>query len=80
MSDSMNRLRQDFRTAFGSETGRRVLDDLRSFCHFDRPTYQRGDQFETAFREGRRSVFLRIMALTAEPPKLQEEAIGDESQ
>ena len=60
------RRRADYRAAFGSEAGRRVLADLARFAHMGHPSYVRGDAMETAFREGERNVVLRILALLRE--------------
>lgn len=51
---------KDYAVCFGSETGRRVLKELKSQFG-DRMSYTRGDSHETAFMEGQRSVYLRIL-------------------
>lgn len=55
--------RADYRLVFASEAGRRVLADLARVCYGERSTYVRGDALETAFREGERQVYLRILSL-----------------
>ena len=47
---------------FGSDAGRRVLKDLYLFCHMDQPTFAQ-DPCLTAFNEGCRRVFLRILGI-----------------
>lgn len=53
-------LAEDYHAVFDTPTGQRVLADLFTFCHFDKPSYVRGDTHETAFREGERNVLLRV--------------------
>lgn len=50
----------DYSFTFSTEQGKRVLCDLYEQCHMGHPTYVRGDQSETAYREGERNIFLRI--------------------
>ena len=53
---------QAYFLTFTSDTGQRVLADLiRSIG--DRPSYDRGDPYHTAYNEGARSVVLKIRAL-----------------
>ena len=66
-----------YRTVFG-EAGNRsreqmlVMADLRHFCRPDQPTYSATDR-ETALREGRREVFLRIHSpLAPREPTVRE--------
>jgi len=53
----------DYSFVFGTEQGKRVFADLYEQCHMGHPTYVRNDSHETAYREGERNVFLRIMYL-----------------
>jgi hypothetical protein len=65
MRNPVARLRQrraDYHAVFTSEAGRRVLADLYRFCLMDQPCFA-GDPHATAFNEGRRRVFLRILAV-----------------
>ena len=67
------KLAQDYVNAFTSESGKRVLDDLRkSFGR--RSSHAPGDPYTTAYNEGRRDVYLRIMTLI-DPEQFDEEAI-----
>lgn len=69
---------KDYAICFGSETGRRVLKELKS--HFgDRMSYTKGDSHETAFMEGQRSVYLRILSKIrqAKLPDLEKELDDD---
>lgn len=54
--------RADYTEAFGSDAGRRVLKDLYRFCRMDQPTFAQ-DPCLTAFNEGCRRVFLRILGI-----------------
>lgn len=54
------RRRRAYRSTFGSREGQAVLADLRNFCCATRPSFQPGDPYATALREGRREVWLRL--------------------
>lgn len=56
----LRRRRLAYRRTFASRDGRAVLADLRSFCCATRPSFQPGDPYATALREGRREVWLRL--------------------
>lgn len=56
----LRRRRRAYRRTFGSRDGRAVLADLRNFCCATRPSFQPGDPYATALREGRREVWLRL--------------------
>ena len=43
--------------------GQLILADLAKFCKANVNTYVRGDQYETAFNEGKRAVWNRIQAV-----------------
>lgn len=57
----VKRLARCYREVFGSEAGKIVLADLSKNCHVMKSTYN-GDG-HTAFREGQRSVMLRILQI-----------------
>lgn len=64
---------QDYRRAFGSEHGKRVLYDLMNEHFFIRSTYSKGDPMELAYREGQRQVLLRIFTvLKFEPEQIKQ--------
>jgi hypothetical protein len=50
---------RDYKQAFATEHGKRVLEDLRKSCHFHDTTLDENPQV-MAFNEGARSVLLRI--------------------
>jgi soluble cytochrome b562 len=53
---------RDYRQAFGTQAGRRVLADLRkSFSR--RSSFVPNDPYATSFREGERSVVLKIESM-----------------
>jgi hypothetical protein len=43
-----------------TESGKRVLADLKKFCRADRSTHIPGDPYSSAVAEGRREVYLRL--------------------
>ena len=46
----------DYKTTFGSESGQRVLNDLKKRCSFETSTFVKGDSHASAFLEGQRSM------------------------
>lgn len=54
------RLRAAYKACFNTPAGDIVLNDLYRFCHAMQPTHVNGNEYETAFNEGKRRVFLRI--------------------
>ncbi len=56
----IKQLNIDYKTTFGSESGQRVLEDLKKRCSFNTTTHIKGDSHESAYLEGSRSVVLFI--------------------
>ena len=56
----IKQLEIDYKTTFGSESGQRVLEDLKKRCSFNSTTHIKGDSHESAYLEGSRSVVLFI--------------------
>ncbi len=54
--------RRAYKAAFNNPEGRKVLADLRRFCRATLPTADENNVHITYIREGRREVWLRIMA------------------
>ena len=52
-----DQIRENYRITFASPEGKKVLEELRGRFHADSPTFS-VDPYETAFREGQRSVVL----------------------
>jgi len=50
----------DYKTTFNSESGQRVLEDLKKRCSFTTTTHVKGDSHESAYLEGARSTVLFI--------------------
>jgi hypothetical protein len=61
----------DWQTAFGSDSGLRVLDRLSKFCLEKQSTYTPNNQYETAFNEGARSVILYINRMLERNPQTE---------
>jgi hypothetical protein len=57
---SIDQLRQYYADCFETNEGIKVLEDLKSAYQM-RESYVKGDSYETARREGERSVYLRII-------------------
>lgn len=53
----------DYKNVFGSAQGRRVLEDLCRNHFIFGTSFVKGDQYESARREGERLVILRILTL-----------------
>lgn len=60
-----------YKNTFNGVEGRRVLADLRNFCHATKPTANVDNVNATFVAEGRREVWLRIQTLL----KLDEDEI-----
>lgn len=58
-----NALRRAYLRTFGTEDGETVLKDLEARCGYNSVSHVANDPYETAFREGQRSVILAIHAL-----------------
>ena len=56
----LKQLTIDYKQTFGSESGQRVLEDLKKRCSFDTTTHIKGDSHESAYLEGARSAVLFI--------------------
>jgi hypothetical protein len=54
------RRKSAYKVAFGGNSGKRVLADLKRYCRANKPTFSGEDSLKAAFLEGRRDVFLRI--------------------
>lgn len=52
----------DYKTLFGAETGKRVLEDLEKRCFYNVPTFST-DALTMARQEGMRAVFLHIKTM-----------------
>lgn len=51
-----------YQKTFNNPEGRKVLADLRRFCRATQPTADVNNVYTTYLLEGRREVFLRILA------------------
>ena len=65
MDKDLKKIKTDYRITFDTPEGKRVLADLKS-AYYHRSSYTKGDAHETAFREGQRSVTIRIINLLKE--------------
>ena len=65
MDKDLKKIKTDYRITFDTPQGKRVLADLTS-AYYHRSSYTKGDAHETAFREGQRSVTIRIINLLKE--------------
>ena len=63
--DKLKQLKQDYRITFSSKEGERVLADIQS-AYYHRGSYSKNDPHETSYREGQRSVIIRIINLMKE--------------
>ena len=63
--DILKQLKQDYRITFSSKEGERVLADIQS-AYYHRGSYSKNDPHETSYREGQRSVIIRIINLMKE--------------
>ena len=56
-------LREDYKISFGSDQGKRVLNDLEIRCHEFVTTFSKNNSYETSFLEGQRSILVFIKAM-----------------
>ena len=70
----VDRLKSDYRKTFNPECGTHVLMDLYTHCHGNRSSMDpTGNPGLTAFNEGKRWVWLRIMEhLRIEDPEIRK--------
>jgi len=54
---------KQYKTVFGSDDGKMVMDDLEKRCFYNVTTFAKGDTNETAFYEGNRNVLLFIKSM-----------------
>ena len=59
----VEQLRKDYKIVFGSDEGKRVLEDISIRCHESSTTFSKDNSHETAFLEGQRSISLFIKAM-----------------
>ena len=61
--------RINFGITFSTREGFDTLMEIMKFCHFSQISYVRGDQAETAFREGERNIALYILSQLSDEMK-----------
>jgi hypothetical protein len=59
----IEQLRKDYKIVFGSDEGKRVLEDISIRCHERTTTFNKDNSHETAFLEGQRSMLLFLKAM-----------------
>ena len=74
--DKRKQLLIDYMTAFGTEGGKRVLDNLSKECYEHNVTFVRGESDSTAFNEGKRYVMLHIRRILAKDPHEKRQTEG----
>ncbi len=64
LENQLKNIKRDYRITFGSKEGERVIADLKS-AYYKRSSFSK-DTNEMAYREGQRSVIIRIINLLEE--------------
>ncbi len=59
-NSKLQKLIKDYKFVFGSDEGKRILDDLSKRCHEFVTTHDKQSATESAFLEGQRSVLIFI--------------------
>ena len=59
----LKQLQSDYKITFGSDEGKRVIDDISKRCHEFNTTHVKGDSHESAFFEGQRSIMVFIKSI-----------------
>ena len=54
---------KQYKTVFGSNDGKMVMNDLEKRCFYNVTTFSKGDTNETSFYEGHRNVLLFIKSM-----------------
>lgn len=54
---------QNYKTTFGSDDGKAVMNDLEKRCFYHTSTFSRNEPNETAFFEGQRTILLFIKSM-----------------
>jgi len=54
---------QNYKTVFGSDDGKAVMEDLEKRCFYHTSTFSRNEPNETAFFEGQRTILLFIKSM-----------------
>lgn len=64
----------NYKNLFSTDTGKKVLEDMKKFMYYNHSVHYPGDSYETAFRDGMRTAILRILRLidVADSPDMQE--------
>ena len=62
-NQKIKELIQQYKTVFGSDEAKLVMDDLEKRCFYNVTTFAKGDTNETAFFEGQRTVLLFIKSM-----------------
>ena len=62
-NSKLQKLIKDYKICFGSEEGKRILEDLSKRCGDHVTTHCKGDSHESAFFEGQRSIMVFIKSI-----------------
>ena len=54
---------KNYKTIFGSDDDKAVMDDLEKRCFYNTSTFSRNEPNETAFFEGQRTILLFIKSM-----------------
>tara|TARA_R100001530_G_scaffold92325_1_gene64112 strand:+ start:252 stop:467 length:216 start_codon:yes stop_codon:yes gene_type:complete len=60
INSKLQKLIKDYKICFGTDEGKRILEDLSKRCHEFVTTHAKENSHETAFLEGQRSVLIFI--------------------
>ena len=69
-----------YQKLFDSREGKLVLQDLVKAGHIDIPSFAPDNQYMTAFREGERSIVLRIIKTINKDPAYVMELLAGQSE
>jgi len=65
LEEDLKQIKAVYKITFDSPEGQKVLADLKS-AYYHRGSYTKNDSHETSYREGQRSVLIRIINLIKE--------------
>ena len=69
--EQVKALRDDAKLLLNTDEGQNVLEDLKARYGFYAPTFST-DPYESAYREGQRSVVLFLMSLMRDEPQRED--------
>tara|TARA_R100000458_G_C8253097_1_gene229656 strand:- start:947 stop:1204 length:258 start_codon:yes stop_codon:yes gene_type:complete len=65
----LNEIHDSYRAVFNTKDGERVLEHLVKVGFVDTTTHTQGDPYDTAYKEGKRSIVISILRFIERDPR-----------